>query len=143
MNTPIGIADITTGLTALRNAGNEVIDKHGRLDIAWGDVYRIIRDDVDLPANGGPGDPYGIFRVTSYRPIKNNRNAAVGGDSFHAIIEFADPLRAMASIGYGNASQKGSPHRIDQAKFYSQKKLRPIWRSRSEIESNLTLTEQF
>ena len=65
------------------------------------------------------------------------------GDSFQAIIEFGDPLQAMASIGYGNASQKRSPHRTDQAKFYSQKKLRPIWRTRSEIESNLTLTEQF
>ncbi len=98
---------------------------------------------MDLPANGGPGDPYGLFRVTVYRPIKNNRYAAVGGDSFQAIIEFGDPLQAMASIGYGNASQEGSPHRTDQVKFYSQKKLRPIWRSRSEIESNLTLTEQF
>jgi acyl-homoserine-lactone acylase len=68
---------------------------------------------------------------------------AVGGDSFQAIIEFGDPLQAMASIGYGNASQENSPHRTDQAKFYSQKKLRQIWRSRSEIESNLILTEQF
>ncbi len=143
MNTPIGIADITAGLAALRNAGKKVIDNHGKLDIAWGEVFRIIRDDVDLPANGGPGDPYGLFRVTGYRPIENNRYAAVGGDSFQAIIEFGDPLQAMASIGYGNASQERSPHRSDQAKFYSQKKLRPIWRSRSEIESNLTLTEQF
>ena len=143
MNTPVGIADITAGLAALRNAGNKVIDNHGKLDIAWGDVFRIIRDDVDLPANGGPGDPYGLFRVTGYRPIENNRYAAVGGDSFQAIIEFGDPLQAMASIGYGNASQEGSPHRTDQVKFYSQKKLRPLWRSRSEIESNLTLTEQF
>ena len=130
-------------METLKSVALEVIDKYDSLDVAWGEVYRIILNDVDLPSNGGPGDPYGIFRVTGYKPIKDNRYAAVGGDSFQAIVEFSNPLRALVSIGYGNASQRNSMHRSDQAEFYSQKKLRPVWRSRIEIEQNLIHKEIF
>ena len=75
------------------------------------DALIFIKDEIDLPSNGGPGDPYGIFRVTSYKPIKNNRYAASGGDSFQAIVEFSSPLKALVGIGYGNASQKNSIHK--------------------------------
>ena len=143
INTPYGINNLEIALETLKSVASEVIDKYDSLDVAWGEVYRIILNDVDLPSNGGPGDPYGIFRVTGYKPIKDNRYAAVGGDSFQAIVEFSNPLRALVSIGYGNASQRNSMHRSDQAEFYSQKKLRPVWRSRIEIEQNLIHKEIF
>ena len=143
MNTPKGIKSIDNALKELKTVSIELIDKYNSLDIAWGDVYRIIRDDINLPSNGGPGDPYGMFRVTNYKPIKDNRYAAVGGDSFQAIIEFSSPLKALVSIGYGNASQKNSIHRTDQAELYSQKKLRHAWRTRIEIEQNLIRKEIF
>ncbi len=137
MSTPQGIKNIDMALKNLKSVSLDVISKYDSLDVAWGDVYRIIGDGINLPSNGAPGDPYGIFRVTGYKPIKDNRYAAVGGDSFQAIIEFSNPLKALVSIGYGNASQKNSVHRSDQAEFYSQKKLRPVWRTRVEIEQNL------
>ena len=130
-------------METLKSVALDVIDKYDSLNVAWGDVYRIIIDDVDLPSNGGPGDPYGIFRVTGYKPIKDNRYAAIGGDSFQAIVEFSSPLKALVSIGYGNASQKNSMYRSNQAKFYSQKKLRHAWRTRKEIEQNLSFEEKF
>ena len=143
INTPQGINNLDMALKNLKTAAFEVISKYDSLDVAWGDVYRIIGHDIDLPSNGGPGDPYGIFRVTGYKPIKDNRYAAVGGDSFQAVVEFSNPLKALVGIGYGNASQKNSIHRSDQAEFYSQKKLRPAWRTRIEIERNLVHKEIF
>ena len=143
IKTPYGIKNIEFALEKLKSVALDVIDKYDSLNVAWGDVYRIIIDDVDLPSNGGPGDPYGIFRVTGYKPIKDNRYAAIGGDSFQAIVEFSSPLKALVSIGYGNASQKNSMYRSNQAEFYSQKKLRQAWRTRKEIEQNLSFEEKF
>ncbi len=143
MNTPRGIKNLDMAVQNLKTASLEIKNKYDSLDVSWGDVYRIIKDEIDLPSNGGPGDPYGIFRVTSYKPIKNNRYAASGGDSFQAIVEFSSPLKALVGIGYGNASQKNSIHKTDQIKFYSQKELRPAWRTRNEIEKNLIDKDTF
>jgi acyl-homoserine-lactone acylase len=141
MDTPIGLNPTMDYLGSLKSAAEAVLEVYGRLDIQWGDVYRLIRDDVDLPSNGGPGDPYGLFRVTNYVPIEDDRFMAVGGDSYQAVIEFGDKPRAMSLLSYGNASQKGSKHRTDQLKFYSEKKLRPVWRDKKEINKHLELRE--
>ncbi|MDC0234852.1 acylase [Candidatus Marinimicrobia bacterium] len=141
MDTPFGLHPSIDYLSPLKSAAESVIKTYGQLDVPWGEVYRLIRDDVNLPANGGPGDPYGLFRVTNFAPIKDNRFMATGGDSYQAVIEFGDKPKAMALLSYGNASQKGSKHRTDQLKFYSEKKMRPVWRNKKEIEQHLELIE--
>jgi len=141
MDTPFGLHPSVNYLSPLKSAAESVLKTYGQLDVPWGEVYRLIRDDVDLPANGGPGDPYGLFRVTNFAPVKDDRFMAVGGDSYQAVIEFGDKPKAMALLSYGNASQKGSKHRTDQLKFYSEKKLRPVWRNKKEIEQHLELRE--
>ena len=141
MDTPFGLHPSVDYLSPLKSAAESVIKTYGHLDVPWGEVYRLIRDDIDLPANGGPGDPYGLFRVTNFAPVKDDRFMAIGGDSYQAIIEFGDKPKAMALLSYGNASQKGSKHRTDQLKFYSEKKMRPVWRNKKEIEQHLELRE--
>jgi acyl-homoserine-lactone acylase len=68
---------------------------------------------------------------------------ATGGDTYVAAIEFSDPVRAMAVLGYGNSSQPGSPHLSDQLQFLARKELRPVWRSREEIEAHLSVHTTF
>lgn len=63
------------------------------------------------------------------------------GDSWVGIVEFGDPVRAQVLLSYGNASQPGSPHNGDQLRLFSEKRLRPAWRSREEIEANLERLE--
>jgi len=58
-------------------------------------------------------------------------------------VEFSNPVRARALLSYGNSSQPDSPNRGDQLGLFTQKKLRPVWRSREEIEANLDLRESF
>ena len=81
--------------------------------------------------------PVGVFRAAGYAPAEDGRFQIGGGDSFVMAIEFGDPIRAMAVTGYGNASQAGSSHRTDQLRLFSEKKMRPVWRTREEIEANL------
>ena len=138
--TPDGLSDPAAAVAVLEAAANEVKSNYGSLDVAWGDVHRLRIDDVDLPANGGPGE-LGIFRVTNFCPDGEFRFRAEGGDSFVALVEFSQPVRAMVLLSYGNSSQPGSPHRTDQIGLYSQKKLRRAWLSRHEIEENLSRRE--
>ena len=138
--TPNGLANPEKAVDALIAVAKEVEKKYGRLDVPWGESHRLIRDDVDLPANGGGGS-LGIFRVTGYSPMKDGRFKASGGDSYVAAVEFSDPVKARALIGYGNASQPCSPHRTDQLELFSRKRLRPVWLTRDEIIKNLELRQ--
>ncbi|MGH7477384.1 MAG: penicillin acylase family protein, partial [Longimicrobiales bacterium] len=133
--TPEGLRDPRAAAAALDSAAAAVERAYGALDVAWGDVHRLIRDSLDLPANGAPGEPLGVFRVVGYRADDARRSAA-GGDSFVAAIEFGEPPRAFALIGYGNASEPGSPHRTDQLRLFAEQRLRPVWRQSEEVEAN-------
>jgi acyl-homoserine-lactone acylase len=142
LTTPDGLSDARSAAHVLSEAAATVEERFGSLDLAWGDVHRLRRDGVDLPANGGPGS-IGVFRVTDFQPDPDGRLRAVGGDSFIAAIEFSSPVRAMALLPYGNASQPLSPHRTDQLSLYAAKALRPVWTTRADIEVNLSRTDRF
>ena len=85
----------------------------------------------------------GIFRVLGSAQDRDGKFRATGGDTYVAAVEFADPVRARAILTYGNASQPGSPHRFDQLELFSQKRLRPVWRTRAEVEANLESSDSF
>jgi len=138
--TPDGLKDPAEAIRALQAAALELDLARRPLDVAWGEVHRLRLDDVDLPANGGPGD-LGIFRVVGYREDDDGRDVAAGGDSYVALVEFASPLRAQALLVPGNATQHGSPHRTDQLRLFSDKRLRPVWRTRDEIRANQEMRE--
>jgi acyl-homoserine-lactone acylase len=126
----------------LEATAGQVEATFGALDIAWGDVRRLRRDSVNLAGNGGPGS-LGIFRVTDYQGPPNEIQAAAGGDSYVAAIEFSNPVRAMTLIGYGNASQRGSPHRTDQMRLFARKDLAPVIRDHATLLARAVLRESF
>jgi acyl-homoserine-lactone acylase len=136
MGTPRGLAIRDVAVEVLNQAAQAVEERYGTLDVPFGEVYRVQRDDVDLPGNGTSGTA-GAFRVAWYEPGEGDRYVVGGGDTFVLAIEFSDPIRAVAVQGYGNASQAGSPHRTDQLALFSEKRTRPVWRTRPEIEANL------
>lgn len=134
--TPDGLANPKGAVTLLETAATKVEKTYGKLDVAWGDVFRLKHGNVDLPGNGGDGD-LGIFRVINFAPDSEGKFQPVAGDSYVAAIEFSKPVKAMALIGYGNATQPGSPHAAQQLPMVQEKKLRPVWHARSEILANL------
>jgi acyl-homoserine-lactone acylase len=142
--TPDGLADPRAAVQVLERAAEHVRATWGALDVPWGDVYRLRRDDVDLPANGGGGD-LGIFRVVDFEPSRDDstRFVATGGDSFVAAVEFSRPVRARVLTVYGNASQPGSPFRTSQLELFAGKRLREAWLTREDVLANLLLREAF
>jgi acyl-homoserine-lactone acylase len=140
--TPDGLSDAPTAAALLEQAAAAVRGRHGALDVAWGDVYRLRRDTVDLPASGGPG-ALGTFRVFDFQPLDSTRFQVFAGDSYVAAVEFGSPVRARAVLGYGNASKPGSPHRTDQLPLVAGQQLRDVWLTRAEVEANLRDREWF
>ncbi len=136
MGTPRGLAEPGLAVQVLEEAAQAVLGRYGSLDVPFGEVYRIRWDELDLPGNGMSG-PAGVFRAAGYGRAEDGKFQIGGGDSFVLAVEFGDPIRAMAVTGYGNASQQGSAHRTDQLRLFSEKRMRPVWRNREEIEENL------
>jgi len=143
LDTPSGLADAAAAVAALDRAARRTVTAHGALDVAWGDVHRIRYAGKDLPGNGAPGDPAGVFRVAAYAADADGVPVLVAGDSYYAAIEFSDPVRARVLTAYGNATREGSTHRGDQLELFVRQQMREAWRTREEIEAHLERRDRF
>jgi acyl-homoserine-lactone acylase len=139
-STPDGLNDPVKAVELLAKAADDVLKKYGSIDVKWGDVYRLRINDKDFPANGGPGD-YGIFRTLNFTPAPDNKKVAVHGETYVAVTEFGEKVRAEVILSYGNASQKGNSHVGDQLQMLSEKRMRPALLTRDEILKNLEKRE--
>lgn len=142
LTTPDGLADCDRAVTVLETVAKEIQATAGALDVPWGAVFRFRVGELDLPANGGYSF-LGIFRNVWFDDGEDAPFEAIGGDSYIAAIEFSNPVKARAILSYGNATQPDSPHRTDQLEQFAGQQLRPVWRSRSDILSNLESREVF
>lgn len=141
LTTPRGLASPKLAAQVLDEAARNLQSATGSLDVPWGALFRLRRGKIDLPAQGGPGDPLGIFRALYSVRDKDGRFTAIDGDSFIYAVTFTQPLQARALVTYGNASQPDSPHYGDQLKLYATNQLRPVWRTRAEISAHLEMRE--
>jgi acyl-homoserine-lactone acylase len=138
LTTPKGFADPAKAAALLDREARRLEEEYDTLHVIWGDVTRLRRGGLDLPGNGLPGT-LGAIRTINTGPFVNGRADIQGGDTFYAVIEFSKtgPPIGEALLGYGNWSRVGSKHVDDQLALASQKKMRPIQRSRQLIEKNL------
>jgi acyl-homoserine-lactone acylase len=141
LETPDGIRERKEAVVLLAEAAGEIQARYGALDIPWGEVYRFRMNGIDLPANGGPGDQFGLFRTIYYQDSPGHKKTAVAGETFTAIVEFGHKTRAMVALSYGNASQKGNKHVGDQLVLMSEKRLRPALLERDEVLQHLERQE--
>jgi acyl-homoserine-lactone acylase len=136
LTTPDGLANPEDAVKVLETAATTVKLLYGALDVPWGEVARLRYGKADLPASGGPG-LFGIFQVIDLAPSTEGRFQQFAGDTYIAAIEFSNPVRAKVLTTYGNATQPGSTHMGDQLPLYARNELRPVWRTRKEIEAHL------
>jgi acyl-homoserine-lactone acylase len=138
--TPDGLSDPSRAVHLLEVAATEIETKFGRLDIPWGDYYRINYNGNDLPANGIDGS-MGVFRVASPGGADDDHMYVGSGDSWVGVIEFGDEVHAKVLLSYGNATQSDSPHNGDQLELFSRKELRDAWFTEAEVKANIARIE--
>jgi acyl-homoserine-lactone acylase len=61
---------------------------------------------------------------------------AIAGETFVAVTEFGEKVRAMVLLSYGNSTQPESKHAGDQLKMLSEKILRPALLDKSDISNH-------
>jgi acyl-homoserine-lactone acylase len=142
LTTPRGFADPAKAVAALDTVAGQVEKEYGSLHVLWGDVLRFRRGSLDLPGNGAPS-LMGAIRTINPGRFVNGKAPGVSGDTYFAVVEFSNPVHAEALLSYGNWSKPGSSHAEDQTRLMSRKEMRPVWRTRQEIEVNLESRKVF
>jgi acyl-homoserine-lactone acylase len=140
VTTPKGIKEKQKAVEILVKAARAVKEKYGSIDIAWGEVNRFRVGGKDYPGNGG-ADNFGVFRTMYFADDNDNKKHAFHGDTYVAVTEFGEKVKASVMLSYGNATQPGNKHIGDQLKMLSEKKLRPALLERDDILKNLEKQE--
>jgi acyl-homoserine-lactone acylase len=130
--TPRGLADPDLAAEAFVWAVPETARQFGAWDVAWGDVHRVRRGDVDVPV-GGCGGALGCYRVLTFATAADGRRVVNGGDGWVLAVEFGDPPRAYSVLGYGQSPDPQSPHHADQAALFAAGRMKPVYWTESDI----------
>jgi acyl-homoserine-lactone acylase len=134
-DTPSGIGNAEAAVAALLSASATLKDTYSRLDIAWGEVHRLRRGNLDLPAGGMSG--MGSFRAIVYRQDKDKKWVAAAGDSYVLAVELADPPVAYSVMAYSESSNPLSKHYSDQLELFARQRYKRVWVSEADIKANL------
>jgi acyl-homoserine-lactone acylase len=134
-------------LQALATASDKLSADFGSWRTAWGDINRFQRltGDIVQPFNdAGPSIPVGFtssrwgslasFGARAYPGTR--KWYGTSGNSFVAVVEFGDSVRARAITAGGESGNPASKHFNDQAQRYSTGALREVYFYRSQLEGH-------
>jgi acyl-homoserine-lactone acylase len=140
MSTPFGIYKPDHAVKAMEMAIDTLQIKYGSYKLAWGDVFRVRRGDVDVPVGGGSGT-LGNFRVIYFGPEEEDgKRRVIGGDGWVFAVEFGKKIKAYSVLAYGQSNRPESPYFDDQAELFAENKMKNVAFSEQEIKKALIKT---
>ncbi|MCP5097739.1 MAG: acylase [Chloroflexi bacterium] len=113
-----------------------LMTQFGRVDVAWQEVNRLQRGDVNLGIGGAPDVLHAIYGELG----EDGRFHGIAGDSYILMVtwEADGSVRSQSIHQYGSATlDVESPHYADQAPLFVQRQLKPVWMDETEIRANL------
>jgi len=134
--TPRGLADPDAAAQAFAVAVVETAERYGAADVAWGEVHRVRRGDVDVPVSGCPAG-LGCFRHLGFRETGDARLEAYTGDAWILAVEFADDPRAYSVLVFGQSPRPESSHYSDQVEMFARGELKPVAFTEDQIRDQL------
>ena len=125
-------------LRALVSASERLERDFGSWGVAWGDINRFQRLNGDLVQpfdDNRPSTPvpftsavWGSLASFGAKPANGSkRYYGTNGNSFVAVVEFGDKVRARAVSAGGESGNPASPHFNDQAERYALGNLREVY----------------
>ncbi|MHB1192954.1 MAG: penicillin acylase family protein [Longimicrobiales bacterium] len=134
-------------LTALDSASAKLEADFGTWQTPWGEINRFQRLTADIVqpfSDAGASIPVGFtssrwgslasFGARAYEGTK--KWYGTSGNSFVAVVEFGDSVRAWAVTAGGLNSVAGSPHFNDQAERYATGDLREVYFYPNQLEGH-------
>jgi len=134
-------------VATLSEAKEKLIADFGSVETTWGEINRFQRltGDVVQPFDdAAPSIPVGFtsarwgslaaFGQRTFNDTK--RIYGTRGNSFVAVVEFGDKVKAKAITAGGQSGDPANPHFNDQAPLYAAGKLRDVYFYPQDIEKN-------
>jgi acyl-homoserine-lactone acylase len=134
-------------LQALAAAADSLTADFGTWQTPWGEINRFQRltDDLDprfddakpsipVPFTSSRWGSLASFGAQAYPNTK--RWYGTSGNSFVAVVEFGDSVRARAITAGGESGNPASPHFDDEAMRYATGDLRPVYFYRSQLKGH-------
>ncbi len=134
-------------LQSLAAASDRLRTDFGSWKTPWGDINRFQRltgDIVQPFDDAGPSIPVGFTSAVwgslasfGARPYPRTKKwYGTSGNSFVAVVEFGERVRALAVTAGGESGHPMSPHFNDEAKRYSTGDLREVYFYPAQIEKH-------
>jgi acyl-homoserine lactone acylase PvdQ len=134
-------------LKSLVDASDRLATDFGSWKTPWGDINRFQRltGDIVQPFNDAqPSIPVGFTSAVwgslasfGARPYPGTKKwYGTNGNSFVAVVEFGEKIRARAVTAGGESGHAASPHFNDEAGRYSTGDLRGVYFYRSQLQGH-------
>ncbi|HWC75581.1 MAG TPA: penicillin acylase family protein [Gemmatimonadales bacterium] len=131
-------------LAALSDAVDTLNANFGTWKTPWGSINRFQRLDDSIAPHFDDAQPsipvpftasgWGSLAAFGARPYPNTKKwYGSGGNSFVAVVEFGDSVRAKAVTAGGESGDPRSPHFNDEAERYASGNLRDVYFYRSQL----------
>jgi acyl-homoserine-lactone acylase len=136
-----------TMLEALAAASERLTADFGTWKTPWGDINRFQRLDAEIASHFNdlqPSTPvaftsaiWGSLASFGARPYPNTKKwYGTSGNSFVAVVEFGDRVRARAVTAGGESGHPGTRHFNDQAQRYATGNLREVYFYRDQLKGH-------
>jgi len=130
-------APLEMRLRFLESAVNKLTEDFGSWNTPWGDISRFqrINGDIDLQFDDdAPSIPVGLSTarwgaLAAYgmrTKQKTKKIYGTRGNSFVAVVEFGDKVKAKSLLAGGQSGDSSSPHFYDQAQIYADKQFKIV-----------------
>ena len=131
-------------LGALASASDKLTADFGTWQTPWGDINRFQRFNDDINSRFDDTQPsipvpftssrWGSLASFGARPYPNTKKwYGTSGNSFVAVVEFGDSVRARAVTAGGESGDPNSPHFNDEAERYASGNLRVVYYYPSQL----------
>ena len=140
-------------VSALWVACEKLAENFGNWKTPWGEINRFQRltgdivqpfdDDKQSYPVGFTSARWGSLAAYGQRTFNNTRKIyGTRGNSFVAVVEFGDKVRARAVSAGGQSGDPSSPHFADQAEIYASGQLRDVHYYKQDVLANAEETYQ-
>ena len=138
----------TQMLEALAAASNRLTTDFGSWKTPWGEINRFERltGDIVQPFSdsaasipvGFTSSAWGSLASFGARPYPGTKKwYGTSGNSFVAVVEFGDKVRAKAVTAGGESGHAGTKHFNDEAQRYSTGQLRDVYFYKSDLKGHI------
>jgi len=119
------------GIKALAYAKKYLLDNFGKVDLALGDIQKLVRGNQEFPVGGLPD----LLAPQWSRPYEGGKRKIVGGDAYVMMVKFPkNELPVIETVNtYGASSHPDNPHFADQVPLFLAQKTKPMTLDKQKV----------